>query len=718
MVQSIDKEKALIHLGIDFGTSFTKVCYRIRGRGYNQVKPAPFLVEKLPPGMLPSIVYEGFDGRLAGPLDRAASRNDTIYRYIKMRLTNLWTSSMGKESRVPPKVLAVFFLAELIRKAKAAIEVAERTRIEGKTVTWTAKICLPLGNNDRSLIDFFNQIYHYAWLLSENPIPREPHNLEAAITSAGHLTTIPRCRGYPELAAAVHSFLQSRDARPGLYCYFDIGGGTLDGAAFHLKQDAEGPRHIYIYKSSVTPHGMASICERAGILDDADIHSEETRLSIDKALIANDRLGKAEEEIRQVIASTLVSMRDLAREDNTWAYYYGEYRVYIGGGGSKSRWYKRVIESTIGRLSLNNELVKHFHLRDCTLPDELSLDAKWEYERNRYAVAHGLSTPLGEELPIHGFPWQYDSKLINSLANQSRQSGKKIQAVTAKKRQGPCICGGRNSDCEFCGGWGEIDAISVNRGATPGPSVQRSPHSSSIESPARKTKVRHVSTNKHATLDSNRPRSRKSNDEPKLLLKKNHKKKTSHEVDQKSISDRFFRFIYAALTNNNMYKHLKRCILCYAPLRPGKLLKHLEDKHADLVTAVKRRIESEPSPIPRRPIISKEPDKSIIMKPKVAEDVKVDIPTIHTPRVFTIKAKPASPKPSLASIEGLVNKLGLRYENNRNMGGGFWVYCNERAFDPLKHELDNLHIEYRHYPNGRKLRSGEQYEIDPGKHIR
>ena len=38
----------------------------------------------------------------------------------------------------------------------------------------------------------------------------------------------------PEIAAAIQSFVYSREAAPNKYIYFDIGGGTMDGVAFRF----------------------------------------------------------------------------------------------------------------------------------------------------------------------------------------------------------------------------------------------------------------------------------------------------------------------------------------------------------------------------------------------------------------------------------------------------------------------------------------------------
>ena len=62
----------------------------------------------------------------------------------------------------------------------------------------------------------------------------------------------------PEIAAAVQSFVMSREAVPGIYVYFDIGGGTVDGVAFNYLNYG-GERRINFYSGKVEPLGVSAI---------------------------------------------------------------------------------------------------------------------------------------------------------------------------------------------------------------------------------------------------------------------------------------------------------------------------------------------------------------------------------------------------------------------------------------------------------------------------
>jgi hypothetical protein len=87
----------------------------------------------------------------------------------------------------------------------------------------------------------------------------------------------------------------------------------------------------------------------------------------------------------------------------------------------------------------------------------------------------------------------------------------------------------------------------------------------------------------------------------------------------------------------------------------------------------------------------------------------------------SIPKGPYPPVPAFMSIPALLEylaRLGVQVDNNRAAGGGMWVYRNKAEFGSLADHLQKSGVDVRYYPEGRKLRLGEQYEIDPGKRLR
>jgi hypothetical protein len=81
-------------------------------------------------------------------------------------------------------------------------------------------------------IKTFNQVFDVAWQWAQkDQLLSDVKSILAAYETArtashDHETD---CHAIPEIAAAVQSFIMSREAIPGMYVYFDVGGGTVDG---------------------------------------------------------------------------------------------------------------------------------------------------------------------------------------------------------------------------------------------------------------------------------------------------------------------------------------------------------------------------------------------------------------------------------------------------------------------------------------------------------
>ena len=85
-------------------------------------------------------------------------------------------------------------------------------------------------------LPIFKEVLGVAWLWVK--MANSPVTIRAALEDyQGALGRLERevtdFHAIPEIAAAVQSFVMSREAVPGVDVYFDIGGGTIDGVAFN-----------------------------------------------------------------------------------------------------------------------------------------------------------------------------------------------------------------------------------------------------------------------------------------------------------------------------------------------------------------------------------------------------------------------------------------------------------------------------------------------------
>ena len=229
----------VINLGIDFGTRFTKVCFRDVGPEETEV--VTFGGDTIETSMIPSVVEIGANGRLSLSTD-AESDAAALVRYLKMRLAGDQISDdpptwHGEDLRHGNGIeaLASWFFAKVILEAKAWIRECRGERLKGRPVQWSANVGVPVEYYDSPAIETFERALSVGWSWAE--ADTAPPDFQSARGRYQQDCLKFRegrsdCHALPEIAAAVQSFVMSRDAQPGIYIYFDIGGGTMDGVAF------------------------------------------------------------------------------------------------------------------------------------------------------------------------------------------------------------------------------------------------------------------------------------------------------------------------------------------------------------------------------------------------------------------------------------------------------------------------------------------------------
>ena len=256
-----------LNLGIDFGTSFTKVCFR--DVGAERAEVVTFGGHAVEDAMIPSVVRIGADGRLA-LREEALTGDRTEVRYLKMGLAGertmvdppAWQGADLQQDGVI-EALASWFLAKVVVKSRRWIRENRADLFLGRSVRWSANVGVPVEYFDSPKLETFQRVLSVGWSWAENDdIPsdfldaRDRYLWEASAFREG----VSDCHAIPEIAAAVRSFVVSRAAQPGLYIYFDIGGGTVDGVSFDFSRPDDEPSvHFYSGRSNLSefPRSLA-----------------------------------------------------------------------------------------------------------------------------------------------------------------------------------------------------------------------------------------------------------------------------------------------------------------------------------------------------------------------------------------------------------------------------------------------------------------------------
>ena len=109
--------------------------------------------------------------------------------------------------------------------------------------------------------------------------------------------TVSDLHAVPKIAPVVQSFIISREAVPGFYVYFDIGGGTVDGVAFNFVNSGSEKR-INFYSGKVAPIGISAIAEAIGWSEQGPVDAK----------LLEQELGRRAKAVREAQAHNVGSL--------------------------------------------------------------------------------------------------------------------------------------------------------------------------------------------------------------------------------------------------------------------------------------------------------------------------------------------------------------------------------------------------------------------------
>jgi hypothetical protein len=285
----------------------------------------------------------------------------------------------------------------------------------GRTAQWSFSVGVPARYANSPALVRFERVLGVAAAWVRRDVPEAPtlHAISTALREMDRLRWTTDVSVQAENAAAVRSFIASPQALEGVYLYFDVGAGTLDGASFRFYRPPEEVPKISLYSSEVEPLGAAAV---AGLI--APTLGLEA-LQVERLLAApNARRGfdGALEPFRDAIHSLVVrvirsgrtvdrpgwsaGLEDLAlafhRRRRGSATTATSIPLFVGGGGSASPFYREAIHSTYDHRRLSDIGVRRYSLEDLPLPDDIDMSGLSPEHFRRFAVAYGLSIPPEE----------------------------------------------------------------------------------------------------------------------------------------------------------------------------------------------------------------------------------------------------------------------------------------------------------------------------------
>lgn len=392
------RSKMQLIIGLDFGTSFSKVVlgesrvrYAVPMQGHeNGVKRYTVPV---------SLIVDGNGQCRVGEPEQG----DRVFEDLKMEFLQ------GKRT-LENQVHMVAYLALLFRHCRGWL-FAEKAVVYRDTIfDWFINIGLPTNDAlSHELERTYHQVTLAAWRLSglEGEITVEmakkalglPEELDAREhETIGWAPLHPDAiRAFPEFAAQVSSYVQSPRKSLDLHALIDIGGGTVDVTLFNVVYDKEEGNHRYpILARNVVALGTRFLIEeRLSKLapDSAPTFSTHSPVPSKEEMaqalgVTQKKVDNADQEFqRQVKAAWSEEFR------YTKTMRYGQSRawkeglpVFVSGGGASCDFYRDALRDLFPP-----SYPWETRMERLPLPDNLELSDVDEPSFGRLAVAYGLS---------------------------------------------------------------------------------------------------------------------------------------------------------------------------------------------------------------------------------------------------------------------------------------------------------------------------------------
>lgn len=248
-----ESEKVVI-VGIDFGTSFTKVYFN---QGGEIKQPLRFNVQGKSTYFIPTQLY--YNQTLNQVFFEEAPGRETL-KYFKYSMINkdlITSEALARNNKsVLPKpefLCSIFYIASLIKEIKKQISEILQT----SNIKYSFNMGCPIDNYGDKNKGAYDAVLKLGYQLSLNGFEDgmtinalQDFYEQNKNCSFSNLQTIP------ELYAEALWFIEQPSTGEGIYTILDIGGGTVDFASILVRRTQDGEKQTTIYSQNVMALGV------------------------------------------------------------------------------------------------------------------------------------------------------------------------------------------------------------------------------------------------------------------------------------------------------------------------------------------------------------------------------------------------------------------------------------------------------------------------------
>lgn len=384
-------EDLFIIVGLDFGTSSTKVIVRLP---FEPGEPTIAIPAPVPcrsdndPYLWQTVLWvKGNGAFVPWPEPGAEVLNALKQGLIQGRGETVISTSAALE--ITRTDAGVAYLAFVIRYVKGWLRIHRSDHFRGRRPVWLVNVGMPTASYDDLRISKpYRRIAAAAFQLAkvDSPVTLEavqPFLHDPRVVDAGDSDEAAEALGVaviPEAAAEMTGFAKSARNAPGLYLLVDVGAMTLDACMFRLNQRASQADRYAFMAADVRPLGVDSF----------------------HWFLAEGRTESGFKEQCQRTLNAVVLHTKRHRDPNAEAWKPGnDVPVFVAGGGAANRLHQDVVEfvGTWLKRDFRNDGIRRL---DLPMPTTIDLPEPLA-GFGRMAVAWGLSYPrmeIGEIYPM------------------------------------------------------------------------------------------------------------------------------------------------------------------------------------------------------------------------------------------------------------------------------------------------------------------------------
>ncbi len=406
-----------IRIGIDFGTSFTKVAisafqkvFFITWEGVHQGGNN---------WLLPGEISELSDGDYR--LGRSANAKKV---HANLKLPFLEGGNQDIHASIP----TVAFMAWVMRYCRAWIYKNLSSLLTNRRIAWEVNIGCPTNTwTMKSIKSAYQHLALSAWKLSQDHhginIATSTTALNQTSLQDAHLIGLDAMKLMPEFIAQLAGYVRSPQRKDGLHMLMDIGAGTVDIAIFNIMKDHEdGADRFPIFASDVQPQGthflMSARLNALGIESWDDFSEVPSR----EILVADPRvnpvkLDEADREFSSRVKSLIAQIisytkRSRYKKAEEWS---RGLPTFLAGGGSLCDIYRKSLTDAFTSLHLPLVESRFPMIEESAAQMGLTKD-----NFHRVSVAYGLTfdaEDVGRILSPHEIPNDSSARTVNVRAD-------------------------------------------------------------------------------------------------------------------------------------------------------------------------------------------------------------------------------------------------------------------------------------------------------------